>query len=34
MSQSADLQKLEQRAYLSYQQDGLLDLIIGFGVLA
>ena len=34
MSQSADLQKLEQRAYLSYQQDGLLDLIIGTGVLA
>ena len=34
MSQSADLQKLEQRAYLSYQQDGLLDLIIGFAILA
>lgn len=34
MSQSNDLQKLEQRAYLSYQQDGLLDLIIGFGALA
>lgn len=34
MSQSADLQKLEQRAYLSYQQDGLLDLIIGSAILA
>ena len=34
MSQSADLQKLEQRAYLSYQQDGLLDLIIGTAILA
>ena len=34
MSQSADLQKLEQRAYLSYQQDGLLDLIIGFAIFA
>lgn len=34
MSQSADLQKLEQRAYLSYQQDGLLDIIIGAGILA
>jgi hypothetical protein len=34
MSQSTDLQKLEQRAYLSYQQDGLLDLIIGTAILA
>jgi len=34
MSQSTDLQKLEQRAYLSYQQDGLLDLIIGIAILA
>jgi uncharacterized membrane protein len=34
MSQSADLQKLEQRAYLSYHQDGLLDLIIGTAILA
>lgn len=34
MSQSTDLQKLEQKAYLSYQQDGLLDLIIGTGILA
>jgi len=33
MSQSADLRKLEQKAYLSYHQDGLLDLIIGAVIL-
>jgi hypothetical protein len=34
VSQSSDLRKLEQRAFQSYQQDGLLDLIIGAGILA
>jgi len=29
MSQSVDLRKLEQKAYLAYNQDGLLDLVIG-----
>jgi hypothetical protein len=29
MSQSTDLRKLELKAYTSYHQDGLLDLIIG-----
>ncbi len=29
MSQSIDLRKLEQKAYLTYHQDGLLDLITG-----
>jgi len=33
MSQSADFRKLEQKAYLSYHQDGLIDLIIGSIVL-
>ncbi len=29
MSQSVDLRKLEQKVYLAYHQDGLLDLVIG-----
>jgi len=33
MSQSADFRKLEQKAYLSYHQDGLIDLIVGSIVL-
>ena len=33
MSQSADFRKLEQKAYLSYHQDGLIDLTIGSIVL-
>ena len=33
MSHSADLKNLEQKTYLAYQQDGLLDLIIGAGIL-
>jgi hypothetical protein len=33
MTQSADFRKLEQKAYLSYHQDGLIDLIIGSIVL-
>ena len=33
MPQSADFRKLEQKAYLSYHQDGLIDLIIGSIVL-
>jgi len=33
MSQSANFRNLEQKTYLSYQQDGLLDLIIGLSIL-
>ena len=34
MAQSADFRKLEQKAYLSYHQDGLIDLLIGSIVLS
>jgi hypothetical protein len=33
MSQSADFRKLEQKAYQSYHQDGLIDLITGSVIL-
>jgi hypothetical protein len=33
VSQFANFKKLEQKTYLSYQQDGLLDLIIGVGII-
>lgn len=33
MSESADFRKLEKKAYLSYHQDGLLDLVIGAVIL-
>jgi hypothetical protein len=33
MSQSANFRNLEQKTYLAYHQDGLLDLIIGAGIL-
>jgi sulfite exporter TauE/SafE len=34
MSQVSDFKQLARKAYLSYHQDGLIDLIIGLGVLA
>jgi hypothetical protein len=34
MLQSADFRKLEQKAYLSYHQDGLLDLLIAAVILS
>ena len=33
MSQSDELKKLSRKAYLSYHQDGLIDILIGLGVL-
>jgi len=33
MSQTTSLRKLEQKTYLAYQRDGLLDLIVGAGIL-
>jgi len=33
MSQTASFRNLEQKTYLAYQRDGLLDLIIGAGIL-
>jgi hypothetical protein len=33
MSQSIDFKKLEQKAFLAYHQDGLVDLIIGMIIL-
>lgn len=33
MSQSDELKKLSRKAYLSYHQDGLIDLLIGLGIL-
>lgn len=33
MSQTASFRDLEQKTYLAYQRDGLLDLIIGIGIL-
>jgi hypothetical protein len=34
MSQEKQLRQLERKAYLSYQQDGILDLLIGWATLA
>ncbi len=34
MSQRADLRKLARNVYVSYHQDGLIDLMIGWGTLA
>lgn len=34
MSQESDLKALAQRAYLSYHQDGIIDLLIGWMMLA
>jgi hypothetical protein len=34
MSQVSDFKQLARKAYLSYHQDGLIDLIIGFVILA
>ena len=33
MTQRIDLKELERRAYLSYHEDGLLDILIGLGAL-
>ena len=33
MSQSDELKKLSRKAYLSYHQDGLIDMLIGLGIL-
>lgn len=33
MSQSDELKKLSRKAYLSYHQDGLIDILIGLGIL-
>ena len=33
MSQEQDFKKLQQRTYESYQQDGLIDMIIGLGMI-
>jgi hypothetical protein len=34
MSQDKQFKQLERRAYLSYHQDGIIDLLIGWGTLA
>jgi hypothetical protein len=33
MSQNDELKKLSRKAYLSYHQDGLIDILIGLGIL-
>lgn len=33
MADNLDLKKLEKKAYLEYQQDGILDIIIGLSIL-
>jgi hypothetical protein len=33
MSQEQDFKKLQQRAYASYHQDGLIDIIIGWAII-
>jgi len=33
MTQEQDFKKLQQRTYASYHQDGLIDLIIGLGII-
>lgn len=33
MSQNIDLKQIERKAYLSYYQDGLLDIFLGLGIL-
>ena len=33
MSNGIDLRDIERRAYLSYHEDGLLDIMIGFGII-
>jgi len=33
MSPTADFKQLERRAYLSYHQDGVIDIIVGLGML-
>ena len=33
MSQGDDFKKLERQAYLTYHQDGLLDIAFGLGIL-
>ncbi len=34
MSQDKQFKQLERMAYLSYQQDGIIDLLIGWATLA
>jgi hypothetical protein len=34
MSQEKQFKQLERRAYLSYQEDGIIDLLIGWAILA
>jgi len=34
MSQDKQFKQLERKAYLSYQQDGIVDLLVGWATLA